>query len=118
MFSVESTDDPSITQVRVKKVRANDRKEVSELAKYAAKDGKLDKDPTEYTYMILYKWGFGDYVEQEITELTEEEYKQVNKELIEELEPIKKDVQEFKLGQQKIKKQIELTICFFILSLL
>jgi hypothetical protein len=49
-------------------------------------DKYKDKDSTEYTYMLLYKWGFGDYVEQEIRELTEEEYKQVNKELIEELD--------------------------------
>ena len=124
----ESTGDRSITQVSVKKVRANDRKEVSELAKYGAKDadyltsqgvfdifykalkgkqiltynglfkdavvlfkdGKLDKykmkDPTEYVYMLLYKWGFGNYVEEEIRELTEEEYNKVNKELIDEID--------------------------------
>ncbi|MCB2309458.1 protein rep [Clostridium estertheticum] len=124
----EATGDSSITQVSAKKVRANDRKEVSELAKYGAKDadyltsqsvfdvfykalkgkqiltynglfkdalklfkeGKLDKykekDPTEYIFMLLYKWGFGQYVEQEIRELTQEEYDKVNKELIQEIE--------------------------------
>lgn len=124
----EATGDNSITQVNVKKVKANDKKEVSELAKYGAKDadyltsqevfdvfykalkgkqiltynglfkealllfkeGKLDKykdvDPTEYVYMILYKWGLGRYVEQEIRELTEEELKKYNKEIIEDME--------------------------------
>lgn len=124
----EATGDNSIMQVNVKKVKANDNKEVAELAKYGAKDsdyltsqevfdifykalkgkqvltynglfkdalalfkdGKLDKykevDPTEYVYMLLYKWGFGEYVEQEIRELTEEEYKKVNSELLDEME--------------------------------
>jgi plasmid rolling circle replication initiator protein Rep len=124
----EATGDSSITQVSARKVRANDRKEVSELAKYGAKDvdyltsqsvfdvfynalkgkqiltynglfkdamklfkeGKLDKykekDPTEYIFMLLYKWGLGEYVEQEIRELTQEEYDKANKELIQEIE--------------------------------
>lgn len=115
-------------QVNVKKVKANDKKEVAEIAKYGAKDsdyltsqevfdvfykalkgkqiltynglfkdalalfknGKLDKykevDPTEYVYMLLYKWGFGEYVEHEIRELTKEEYKKVNSELLDEME--------------------------------
>lgn len=124
----EATGDNTIMQVNVKKIRANNKKEVAELAKYGAKDadyltsqevfdvfykalkgkqvltynglfkeavvlfkkGELDKykevDPTQYVYLLLYKWGFGSYVEEEIRELTEEEFKKYNNELIQESE--------------------------------
>lgn len=56
------------------------------------KAGELDKykevDETEYMYFMLYRWGFGEYVESEIRELTEEEKKKVNKQLIEEDENV------------------------------
>lgn len=124
----QTTGDPSITQVNVKKIRTNDNKEVAEIAKYGAKDadylvsqevfdifytalkGKrilvysglfkdvnslfknkklndyLEIDQNEYIYSILYQWGFGKYVETEKRELTEREYKKINKELITEME--------------------------------
>ena len=124
----EVTDNPNITQVDVRKVKQNNDKEVSEIAKYSAKDsdylvsedvfktfygalkgkrvlvysglfkaastlfdeGELDKykeiDTTEYIYALMYKWGMGKYVEEEKRKLTEEEYKEINKKLIDELE--------------------------------
>ncbi len=122
------TDNPNITQVHVQKVRENKNKEVSEIAKYSAKDsdylinenvfetfykalkgkrlivfsgvfkvasklfdeGELDKykeeDTIEYIYALMYSWGMGKYVEQERRKLTDEEYKELNKKLIDELE--------------------------------
>ncbi|WP_158589679.1 protein rep [Roseburia sp. 1XD42-34] len=103
-------------------------KEVSELAKYSAKDsdylvdkhvfevfykslkgkrlivysglfkdtlkkfknGELDKykelDQTEYVYALMYNWGKRNYVLKEQRELTEEERKQLNCELIDEMD--------------------------------
>ena len=124
----QTTDNPAITQVDVRKVRENNNKEVSEVAKYSAKDsdylvdekvfetfykalkgkrlivqsglfkesmklwkeGKLDKykeiDMTEYVYALMYKWGQGDYVEQEKRLLTEDEQKEINGQLLNEME--------------------------------
>jgi len=124
----QTTDNPAITQVDVRKVRENNNKEVSEVAKYSAKDsdylvdekvfetfykalkgkrlivqsglfkesmklwkeGKLDKykeiDMTEYVYALMYKWGQGDYVEQEKRLLTEDEQKEINGQLFDEME--------------------------------
>lgn len=124
----QSTNNMDITQVDVRKVRENSKKEVSELAKYSAKDsdylvdkhvfevfykslkgkrlivysglfkdalkkfknGELDKykeiDQTEYVYALMYNWGKKDYVLKEQRELTEEERKQLNCELIDEME--------------------------------
>lgn len=122
------TDNPSITQVDVRKVKENSSKEVSEVAKYSAKDsdylvnekvfevfykalkgkrlivysglfkesmklfkdGELDTykevDPTEYVYALMYNWGKNDYVLKEQRELTEEERKQLNGQLLDENE--------------------------------
>lgn len=122
------TKNPAITQVGVSKVKHNNQKEVSEIAKYSAKDndylvdeevfetfykalkgkrllvysgifseaskafdeGELDEykemDSTEYIYALMYAWGMGEYVEQEKRELTEEEYKDLNKKLVQEME--------------------------------
>lgn len=124
----EVVGDPTITQVHVQKIKHDSRKEVSEIAKYSAKDsdylvnkdvfkafysslkgkrlivhsglfkdamtlfknGDLDKykeiDSTEYIYALLFNWGKGDYVLKEQRELTEDESKQLNKKLIEEIE--------------------------------
>lgn len=61
-----------------------------EEAQKLYKEGKLDYlkeiDDTEYVYMLLYHWGFKEYVEKEKRELTEEERKKINKKLIEEVE--------------------------------
>ena len=122
------TGNPDITQVDIRKVRENKKKEVSEIAKYAAKDsdylvdenvfevfykalkgkrlivqsglfkesmnlwknGKLDKykekDSTEYVYALMYSWGKGNYVEDEKRLLTEEEQKEINGQLFDEME--------------------------------
>ena len=52
--------------------------------------GELDKymevDTTEYIYALLYNWGKGSYVEKEKRELTVEERKQLNKQLINEMD--------------------------------
>ncbi len=49
------TDNPDITQVDVRKVRENKKKEVSEIAKYAAKDSDylVDEDVFEVFYKAL-----------------------------------------------------------------
>lgn len=120
------TDNPSITQVDVRKVKENSSKEVSEVAKYSAKDsdylvnekvfevfykalkgkrlivhsglfkdsmklfkdGELDTykdvDQTEYVYALLYNWGKDDYVLKEQRELTDEERRQLNGQLLDE----------------------------------
>lgn len=124
----QATENLSITQVHVQKLRENAGKEVSEIAKYSAKDsdylinesvfetfykalkgkriivfsgvfkvasklfddGELDKykekDAIEYIYAIMYSWGMGQYVEQEKRELTSEERKLLNGQLIEDKE--------------------------------
>jgi len=122
------TDNPSITQVDVRKVRENSNKEVAEVAKYSAKDsdylidekvfevfykalkgkrlivqsglfkesmklfknGELDKykevDQTKYVYALLYNWGKGEYVGKEKRLLTEDEQKEINGQLFDEME--------------------------------
>ncbi|ECO1677986.1 protein rep [Peribacillus frigoritolerans] len=124
----EATGDYSITQVDVRKVRHNSKKEVAEVTKYSAKDsdylqspevfetfykalkgkrlivysglfkdamklfktGELDKykdvDSTEYVYELLYTWGKSDYVLKEKRLLTDEQKKELNKQLINEIE--------------------------------
>lgn len=120
----EATGDSSITQVDVRKSRANNLKEVYELAKYSAKDsdylisrpvfetfykalkgkrfivygglfseanimyenGELDcykvRDEIEYVYMMCYQWKQQEYENTKIKELTPEEKKQFNKNLV------------------------------------
>ena len=124
----EATGDSSITQVDVRKSKANNLKEVYELAKYSAKDsdylvsrpvfnvfykalkgkrfivygglfkdanimyenGELDsykvKDNIEYVYMMCYLWAKGEYENNNIRELTEEEKEKFNKFFIDEIE--------------------------------
>ncbi|WP_145543348.1 protein rep [Virgibacillus sp. SK37] len=124
----QTTDNPAITQVDVRKVRENNNKEVSEVAKYSAKDsdylvdekvfetfykalkgkrlivqsglfkesmklfknGELDKykevDQTKYVYALLYNWGKGEYVGKEKRLLTEDEQKEINGQLFDEME--------------------------------
>lgn len=124
----EAANDSLITQVDVRKVRHNSKKEVAEITKYSAKDsdylqspnvfeafykalkgkrlivfsglfkeamklfkeGELDKykevDPTVYVYELLYTWGKSDYVLKEKRLLTEEQRKELNKQLIDEME--------------------------------
>lgn len=124
----EATGDSSITQVDVRKSRANNLKEVYELAKYSAKDsdylisrpvfetfykalkgkrfivygglfseanimyenGELDcykvRDEIEYFYMMCYQWKQREYENTKIRELTPEEKKQFNKNLVDVIE--------------------------------
>ena len=124
----EATGDSSITQVDVRKSRANNLKEVYELAKYSAKDsdylisrpvfetfykalkgkrfivygglfseanimyenGELDcykvRDEIEYVYMMCYQWKQQEYENTKIKELTPEEKKQFNKNLVDIIE--------------------------------
>ncbi|MBC9721285.1 protein rep [Cytobacillus sp. Sa5YUA1] len=123
----QATGDPTITQVDVRKVRKNNNKEISEIAKYVGKDsdylsnekvfeafykslkgkqlvvysglfkesmklfknGDLDKyrevDPTEYVYALMYNWGQKEYILKEKRELTEDERKQLNRNLLDEV---------------------------------
>lgn len=122
------TKNPLITQVDVRKLRKNSKKEIAEVAKYGAKDsdylvnqevfdvfyqslkgkqiivysglfkdamklfkaGDLDKykevDTTRYVYAIMYNWGQSDYVEKERRLLTETEQKEINRQLIDDME--------------------------------
>ena len=124
----EATGDSSITQADVRKSRANNLKEVYELAKYSAKDsdylisrpvfetfykalkgkrfivygglfseanimyenGELDcykvRDEIEYVYMMCYQWKQREYENTKIRELTPEEKKQFNKNLVDVIE--------------------------------
>lgn len=54
------------------------------------KNGELDeykeKDLTKYVYAIMYNWGQKEYIEQERRLLTEDERKEINGQLIEEME--------------------------------
>jgi plasmid rolling circle replication initiator protein Rep len=60
------------------------------IAMQLFKSGELDKykkvDSTAYMYMLLYKWGFRKYIEEEFRELTEEELQKLNNEMIKEAE--------------------------------
>lgn len=54
------------------------------------KDGKLDeykkKDTVHYVYAIMYNWGQRNYIEQERRFLTEDEQKEINGQLLDEME--------------------------------
>lgn len=59
---------------------ANKMFKAHELNKY------IDVDKTEYVYLLLYRWGKGEYLEQERRELTEQERRKVNGQLLDESE--------------------------------
>ena len=61
-------------------------KDSAKLYKKGDLDYLKDVDLTEYVYRILWQWGKGEYVEREIRELTEEEKKRFNKQLIDEID--------------------------------
>ena len=54
------------------------------------KDGDLDYlkeiDPTEYVYQIFYMWNQKEYLASEIFDLTDEEKREVNQKMINEIE--------------------------------
>ncbi|WP_257834340.1 hypothetical protein [Salipaludibacillus agaradhaerens] len=54
------------------------------------KAGDLDKykeiDSINYVYAIMYNWGQSDYIEREKRLLTESEQKEVNRQLIDDME--------------------------------
>ena len=122
------TDNPTITQVDVRKASNSKDDKVYEVAKYSAKDsdylinqevfnvfykalkgkrilsfsglfkeamtkfkaGELEeykeKDMTKYVYALFYNWGKKEYIEQEVRLLTEEEQKEINGQLFDEME--------------------------------
>lgn len=58
--------------------------EANKLFKAKKLDHLREVDTTEYVYLLLYKWGLGEYVEAECRELTPEELKRINRQLIDE----------------------------------
>lgn len=60
--------------------------EAHKLFKANKLDYLKEQDTTDYVYWLLYQWGKGDYVQAEFRELTEQERKQINKQLIDEAE--------------------------------
>lgn len=60
--------------------------EANKLYKAKKLDYLKETDGIEYVYMLLYQWGMGEYVEKECRELTEDERKRVNKQLVEEIQ--------------------------------
>jgi len=119
--------DERITQVDVRRVKKSESgKDISEIAKYAAKDSDythsqdvfdsfynalkgrqvltynglfatankkfkahelddyISPDNTEYCYILLYRWGKGEYIEHERRELTSEEMETINMRLMDE----------------------------------
>lgn len=61
-------------------------KDAVKLFKAKKLDKYKDKDTTEYIYYLLYKWEKGEYVEEELRLLTDEEREKINNQLIEEIE--------------------------------
>ena len=59
-------------------------------ARKKLKDGDLDYlkeiDPTEYVYQIFYMWNQKEYLASEIFDLTDEEKREVNQKMINEIE--------------------------------
>jgi len=59
-------------------------------ARKKLKDGDLDYlkeiDPTEYVYQIFYMWNKKEYLASEIFDLTDEEKREVNQKMINEIE--------------------------------
>lgn len=60
--------------------------DANKLFKQKKLDHLRDIDKTEYVYMLLYNWGFKEYVESERRELTQDEYKKVNGQLFDEMD--------------------------------
>jgi len=78
--------------------------EANKLYKAGTLDYLKDVDTTEYVYMLLYKWGMGEYIEKERRELTEDERKKVNRELINESEIESEKVKEESEAVEETKK--------------
>ncbi|PDF21683.1 replication protein, partial [Listeria monocytogenes] len=64
--------------------------ELFKEARKKLKDGDLDYlkeiDPTEYVYQIFYMWNQKEYLASEIFDLTDEEKREVNQKMINEIE--------------------------------
>jgi len=60
--------------------------EANKLYKAKELEHLKDVDPTEYVYFLMYNWGLGEYVEKEKRELTEDEYRQINRQLVDEVD--------------------------------
>jgi len=59
-------------------------KDANKLYKQGILDKYKEVDETEYIHYLLYRWGKGQYVETECRELTEDERKKVNRQLLDE----------------------------------
>jgi len=57
-------------------------KEVNAMFKAGELDEYIVRDETKYKYMILYRWGNGEYIEKGCRELDEKERSQVNGQLV------------------------------------
>lgn len=62
--------------------------QANKLYKACDLDYLKEIDQTEWVYWLLYTWGFGEYVEAEKRELTEDEKRKFNKQLLEESEDV------------------------------
>lgn len=60
--------------------------EANKLFKAHELDKYIEIDKTEYVYLLLYRWGKGEYIEQERRELTEQQLHQANRQLLDESE--------------------------------
>jgi plasmid rolling circle replication initiator protein Rep len=61
-------------------------KEANKLFKADKLNSYIDIDETEYVQLLLYRWGLKEYVEAERRELTDEERREVNRALMDEIE--------------------------------
>jgi plasmid rolling circle replication initiator protein Rep len=62
--------------------------EANKLYKAGELDHLKEIDQTEWVYWLLYTWGFGSYIEEEKRELTEDEKRKYNKQLLDEAEDV------------------------------
>lgn len=62
--------------------------EANKLYKAGELDYLKEIDQTEWVYWLLYTWGFGSYVEAEKRELTEDEKRKFNRQLLDEAEDV------------------------------
>jgi plasmid rolling circle replication initiator protein Rep len=62
--------------------------DANKLYKAKELDYLKEIDQTEWVYWLLYRWGFGEYVEEERRELTEDEKRKYNRQLLDEAEDV------------------------------
>lgn len=62
--------------------------EANKLYKAGELDYLKEFDQTEWVYLLLYRWGFNEYIEEERRELTEDEKRKYNRQLLDEAEDV------------------------------